>query len=79
MSKSTKRTVSSAMREYVLAGLTNEEIWDLCQAEFDLSDSKKHYPAWYRCELRSKLGSEIVPKAKRGVVSKYDENIPACA
>ena len=51
-------SVSGRMRELIRAGKTNAVVWELCQKEFDLPDSKKSYPAWYRRELR--LGGEKV-------------------
>ena len=52
--KTPRITISSRARELVLEGLTNEEVWIKLQPEFNLSDSKKWYPAWYRCEQRRK-------------------------
>jgi hypothetical protein len=46
-----KVTVSSTIRKLILDGLSNDEIWKIVQPQFDLSDSKKSYPAWYRREL----------------------------
>ena len=47
-------SVSSVMRELILAGKSNTEIFALCQQRFGLDDSKKGYPAWYRRELKLK-------------------------
>lgn len=44
--------VSHMARELILAGKTNQEVWALIKEAFDLDDSKKHYPSWYRCELK---------------------------
>jgi hypothetical protein len=52
--KPTRRTVTSAATELLLAGKTNAEVWAAIQAEFQLDDSKKHYPNWYRNQLRRK-------------------------
>jgi hypothetical protein len=52
------------MREYILAGKSNQETWELCKVEFHMPDSKKHYPAWYRGELRQKLGVKDHPELK---------------
>src|SRR5574337_404406 len=51
---STEKRVScaSVAREMILSGKTNAEVWPVIKAQFNLDDSKKHYPAWYRCELR---------------------------
>lgn len=51
----TKRVgVSSMARDLILAGKTNQEVWDVLKDAFNLDDSKKHYPTWYRCELKRK-------------------------
>lgn len=51
----TKRAgVSSMARDLILAGKTNQEVWDVLKEAFNLDDSKKHYPTWYRCELKRK-------------------------
>src|SRR5579863_2437070 len=42
-----KRTVTSVARELIIAGKTNEEVWDALVKEFKLDDGKKSYPAWY--------------------------------
>jgi hypothetical protein len=43
-----KRTVTSVARELIVAGKTNEEVWDALVKEFKLDEGKKSYPAWYR-------------------------------
>lgn len=54
-SKPAKRTgISQTARDLILAGKTNVEVWALLQAQFGLDDSKKHYPTWYRSELKRK-------------------------
>lgn len=53
--KTPKRTgISQTARDLILAGKTNVEVWALLQAQFGLDDSKKHYPTWYRSELKRK-------------------------
>ena len=49
-----RRSVSSAARELIVAGKTNEEVWKALQKEFDLPDSKKSYAAWYRADCKRK-------------------------
>ena len=44
--------VSAVARELILAGRTNQEVWAVIKEAFNLDDSKKHYPSWYRCELK---------------------------
>lgn len=48
------RTVSTVARELIVAGKTNLEVWVVIQKEFDLDDSKKSYPAWYRSDCKRK-------------------------
>ncbi len=51
----TKRTgISATARALILAGKTNQEVWAELKQQFDLDDSKKHYPTWYRCEMKRK-------------------------
>lgn len=51
VAKAPRRTVTGRARELIFAGKTNEQIWVVLQAEFQLDDSKKHYPAWNRAFL----------------------------
>lgn len=50
--KPKRRGVSSMARDLILAGKTNQEVWAAIKEAFNLDDSKKHYPSWYRCELK---------------------------
>lgn len=52
--KNKRGGVATMARELILAGKTNKEIWDALKQAFDLDDSKRHYPAWYRSEMRRK-------------------------
>lgn len=47
-------TVSEVARSMILAGKSNKEVWATIKAQFNLDDSKKTYPSWYRCELKRK-------------------------
>ena len=47
-----KPTVSSVARVLLLAGATTDEVWEALKEQFKLSDGKKHYPSWYRAQLR---------------------------
>jgi len=51
-SKLPKLTVSSVARRLILEGLTNEQVWGQLKTGFKLDDSKKHYPSWYRAQLK---------------------------
>jgi len=44
--------ISATARELILNGKTNQEVWAILKEQFNLSDSKKHYPTWYRCEMK---------------------------
>lgn len=46
--------VSAMARRLILAGHTNQEVWATIKEAFNLDDSKKHYPTWYRCEMKRK-------------------------
>lgn len=50
--KPKRQGVSSMARDLILAGKTNQEVWAVIKEAFNLDDSKKHYPSWYRCELK---------------------------
>ena len=54
--KQTKKRegISQTARDLILAGKTNQEVWAVLKEAFNLDDSKKHYPTWYRCELKRK-------------------------
>lgn len=52
VAKSQGDTVSTVSRELILAGKTNKEVWVIIKAKFKLEDNKKHYPAWYRSEMK---------------------------
>lgn len=52
--KTMKDTISSVARELILKGLDNQGVWEGLKKRFNLDDSKKHYPTWYRCEMKRK-------------------------
>lgn len=52
--KAKAKGVSAVARELILAGRTNQEVWAVIKEAFSLDDSKKHYPTWYRCEMKRK-------------------------
>jgi len=54
--KQPKRTVSSVCRTLIAEGKTNEEVWEAVRLLFDLPDTKKSYPAWYRADMKKKKG-----------------------
>lgn len=60
--KATKETVSSVARDLIRKGLTNAQVFEALQKKFNLDDSKKGYPAWYRSDMARK--GEVV-KAKQ--------------
>ena len=50
--KAKKMGISATARELILSGKTNQEVWEALKQQFNLDDSKKHYPTWYRCEMK---------------------------
>lgn len=50
--KAKRAGISATARELILAGKTNQEVWAILKEQFNLDDSKKHYPTWYRCEMK---------------------------
>lgn len=50
--KPKKMGISATARELILAGKTNQEVWEALKQQFNLDDSKRHYPTWYRCEMK---------------------------
>lgn len=52
--KPKRESISQTARDMILAGKTNEEVWAALQQLFNLDHSKRHYPTWYRCEMRRK-------------------------
>jgi uncharacterized cupredoxin-like copper-binding protein len=47
-----RESCSSVAKSLILAGKTNQEVWDVISKQFKLDASKKHYPTWYRCQLK---------------------------
>lgn len=55
--KEKRVTISSMCRDMILDGATNAQIFESLQKNFGeerFGPEKRHYPAWYRCELRRK-------------------------
>lgn len=52
--KPKKIGVSAVARDLILDGKTNQEVWAVLKQQFNLDDTKKHYPTWYRCEMKRK-------------------------
>ena len=49
--------ISAMARSMIADGYSNQEIWEKLKSEFKLDDSKKHYPTWYRCEMKRKAAA----------------------
>lgn len=66
--KLTRITISSVARGLIEAGKSNVEVWKVIKEQFKLSDDKRHYPSWFRCQLKrskkQKGGSGEQPKAE---------------
>lgn len=55
--KEKRITISSLCRDMILDGATNDEIFATLQEKYGeerFGPDKRHYPVWYRCELRRK-------------------------
>jgi len=59
--KEKKLGISATARELILSGKTNQEVWEALKQQFNLDDSKKHYPTWYRCEMKR---TGLLPKGE---------------
>lgn len=53
-SKKPSVSCASTARELIKAGKSNEEVWEVIKEKFKLDDSKRHYPSWYRSEMKRK-------------------------
>ena len=47
-------TLASFMRGLIEAGKNNDEVFAAAVKEFGIGDEKKHYPSWYRSEMKRK-------------------------
>jgi len=50
--KTSREGISSFARQMISDGSTNQEVWAALVEKFNLDDSKRHYPTWYRCEMK---------------------------
>lgn len=60
-------TISSTARKLIEEGKTNKQVWVVIKEMFKLSDDKRHYPSWFRCQLKRKkkqVGGTTEPKAE---------------
>lgn len=55
--KPRKVSCSAVARELIQAGKSNAEVWAIIKEQFKLDDAKRHYPTWYRCQLK-RLGKK---------------------
>jgi hypothetical protein len=46
--------ITNTIKTLILDGKSNKEIWDIVQPQFDMDDTKRHYPAWYRSQMKRK-------------------------
>jgi len=53
-----KVSCSAVARDLILSGKTNDEVWVVIAAQFNLDAKKRGYPAWYRFQLR-KAGEKV--------------------
>jgi hypothetical protein len=54
VAKSSESGISATARALILDGKTNQEVWEVLRTQFGLDQSKRHYPTWYRCEMKRK-------------------------
>jgi hypothetical protein len=47
-----KPSLAARARELILAGKDNDAVFVVLQREFGISEQKKHYPSWYRSQLK---------------------------
>jgi hypothetical protein len=47
-----KLSLAQRAEELLLNGASNEELWEVFQNEYGLTDDKKSYPGWYRNSLK---------------------------
>jgi hypothetical protein len=47
-----KKSRGKYIRRLISLGYTNSEVWTDIKAVFELDDSKKYYPGWYRFDMR---------------------------
>lgn len=52
--KPPRKTLSGDVRRMIIEGRSNKEIWEEIKIDWKLDDTKKHYPTWYRCEMKRK-------------------------
>lgn len=52
--KAPRASLSNEIRTMIVDGMTNDEIWAVLKEKYGFGDNKRHYPAWYRGEMRRK-------------------------
>lgn len=45
-------SIFQVAKNLIVSGKTNAEVWAALKAQFGCTDTKKHYPAWYRAKLK---------------------------
>lgn len=70
--KEKAETVASFMRRLIVEGKTNEEVFTEAVAKFGIGEEKKHYPSWYRCQLKrtAKVSAAPVKAEKEAAPEK---------
>jgi hypothetical protein len=53
-SKAPRVSVASFTRSLILEGKSNDAVWMELKKQFQLQEDKKHYPSWYRSEMKRK-------------------------
>lgn len=57
-------TVASFMRELIAAGKDNDAVFEAAKKKFGIGEDKKHYPSWYRCQMRRDANAKKKAAAK---------------
>lgn len=68
--KELRVTVASFMRDLIKGGKSNEEVFAAAQKKFGIGEEKKHYPSWYRCEMRRSANAAKKAAAKKTPAKK---------
>lgn len=53
-----RESVSAACQRLIREGKSNNEVWLIIKAEFNLDDKKKYYPAWNR-SMMARKGEDV--------------------
>ena len=46
--------ITNTIKNLIRDGKTNKEIWEIIQPQFNMGEDKRHYPSWYRSQMKRK-------------------------